>query len=182
MSPSSLGTIKLSAPRRRCSSLFGPGVRVCQTRCADGFFARSGECIQCNSSGSKCSVRAELCLECAPGYFIKNHSCVKDRGIGYFFDSVRCQLCDPNCADCEGNSKNCTSCPLPLYGEGTKCVENCTSGYKPSSTPLVRLADGRTLLEGRVEVSNSMLHLLLVSPPNVSLKGQCYTSFAVFRS
>lgn len=142
----------------RCS---GPGVRVCQTRCPDGFFAGSGVCIQCNSSCSKCNGSAVRCLECAPGYLIKRHSCVKDCGIGYFFDSVQCRPCNASCAACEGDSNNCTSCREPLYREGTKCVANCTSGYKPSSTPLVRLVNtkAKNLLGGRVEVSNSLLHL-----------------------
>lgn len=135
----------------RCS---GPGVRACQTRCPDGFFAGSGVCIQCNSSCSKCNGSAVRCLECAPGYLIKHHSCVKDCGIGYFFDSVQCRPCNASCAACEGDSNNCTSCREPLYREGTKCVANCTSGYKPSSTPLVRLVNTRAknLLGGRVEV------------------------------
>ena len=134
----------------RCT---GPGVRSCKSTCPKGFFAKGSACAQCNSSCSTCKDAADSCVTCAPGYYKKNFTCVQDCGIGYYLDKV-CKPCDPGCADCEVTANNCTSCSRPLYREGSKCVENCTNGFKPSSTPLVRLKGGKSSLEGRVEVSS----------------------------
>lgn len=132
----------------RCT---GPGVRTCKDSCPDGFFEKGTSCLQCNASCSTCSEAADKCNTCADGFFKKNDSCVTDCGIGYYLDNV-CKQCSSSCADCEVTADNCSSCSLPLFRNGSTCVENCTYGYKPSSRPLVRLRNGNTPLEGRVEV------------------------------
>lgn len=134
----------------RCT---GPGVRTCKSTCPPGFFPKGKTCAECNFSCSTCKA-ADSCELCATGYYKKNYTCVKDCGIGYYLDTV-CKPCDPSCADCEGTANNCTSCSPPLYRQGTKCVQECSDGaFKPSSTPLVRLVNGKSSLEGRVEVSD----------------------------
>ena len=132
----------------RCT---GPGVRMCKAKCPDGFFAKGNTCQQCNFTCSTCRDSANKCVTCAQGFFKKNDTCVKTCGIGYYLDKV-CKPCTSRCADCEGKADNCTSCSPPLYRKGNDCVENCTGGFKPSSRPLVRLVNGNTPLEGRVEV------------------------------
>ena len=139
----------------RCT---GPGVQTCKNACPDGFFAQGNTCLECNASCSTCSGAADTCTKCAPGFYKKNNTCVKDCGIGYYLDTI-CKRCDRGCADCEVMATNCTSCSEPFYREGTKCVENCSSGYRPSSTPLVRLSGNKkSSLEGRVEVSVTCLY------------------------
>ena len=142
----------------RCT---GPGVRTCKKECPVGFFAKGTTCMQCNSSCRSCHDAADLCDTCAPGYYKKNVTCVKDCGVGFYLNES-CQPCDKGCADCEISAANCTSCSLPLYRQGTRCVANCTSGFKPSSMPLVRLVNGKTTIEGRVEVSTEMLHFFSI--------------------
>ena len=132
----------------RCT---GPGVRMCKSKCPEGFFSKGTSCMKCNSSCASCNRTASLCTKCAPGYFKKNDTCVKDCGVGFYLDRV-CKHCDSVCADCELRADNCTSCASPFYREGTKCVANC-SGFKPSSVPLLRLVGSQTPTEGRVEVS-----------------------------
>ncbi|KAL9986144.1 hypothetical protein ACROYT_G000235 [Oculina patagonica] len=134
----------------RCT---GPGVRTCKDKCPDGFFAKGNTCQQCNTTCGTCQGSANKCITCASGFHQKNDSCVKDCGIGYFLDKDKiCKPCYARCADCEVTADNCTSCSPPLFRNGTSCVANCTSGFKPSSRPLVRLVNGKTPLEGRVEV------------------------------
>lgn len=134
----------------RCT---GPGVRTCKSACPDGFFANGSTCSECNASCSLCRNASDVCQKCAPGYYAKNTTCVKDCGLGYYLDTI-CKPCDSTCADCEVTATNCTSCSKPLYREGSKCVQNCSTGFKPSNTPLVRLVGSKSSLEGRVEVKH----------------------------
>lgn len=139
----------------RCS---GPGIRTCQQKCPDGFYKKTGlrACFQCNISCSTCVGTPDNCQTCATGYYKKNTTCVAECGRGLFLSGDTCHKCDPSCGNCEGKPNNCTSCPKgdpPQYRKGSSCVTDCAPGYKPTSIPQVRLANGPTLFEGRVEVS-----------------------------
>ena len=136
----------------RCS---GPGIRECQDRCPDGLYARENQCFFCNISCKTCTGQADKCDVCASGYYRNGSTCLTECPVGSFLDvkGSSCHACDPTCTTCSISRDNCTSCAHPRYRSGNKCVLNCTSGYKPSSQPLIRLVKGKTSLEGRVEVS-----------------------------
>lgn len=134
----------------RCS---GPGLRTCQEFCPDGFYAKGKACFLCNDSCSTCSGASDKCHTCSNGYYMKNDECVAKCGRGYYLGlHALCRKCDPSCSSCDGKPDNCTSCDPPMYKKGSSCVTDCAPGYEPSAIPRVRLVNGRTPYEGRVEV------------------------------
>ena len=132
----------------RCT---GPGVRTCKGLCPPGFYAKGKECLFCNVSCSTCKGGPSKCSTCSEGYYKKNGTCVADCGLGYYLD-VTCKKCDSSCGSCEGKPGNCTSCNSPRYKKGSTCVTDCAPSYNPSSKPQIRLVNGPTPMEGRVEV------------------------------
>ena len=145
----------------RCS---GPGVRTCQQKCPDGFYQNAGRaCSQCNVSCSTCVGTADNCPTCSTGYHKKNYTCVGECGRGFYLAVDTCRKCNATCGSCDVTPDNCTSCDPPKYKNGTSCVTDCSPGYKPTSTPQVRLADGPTPFEGRVEVTHFLINNEIMS-------------------
>ena len=143
----------------RCS---GPGFRRCQDSCLPAQYSKGKECFHCNIACADCSESPSKCGKCAKGYFKKgNDTCVADCGYGYFLDGV-CKKCATICGDCVGKSDNCTSCQKPLYKDGQTCVKVCPK-YNPPLNPIVRLRDGKTSFEGRVEV---IFKCFAIRPPH----------------
>lgn len=136
----------------RCT---GPGIRNCQNSCPSGFYPKGKACFVCNISCSTCSGASDKCTTCSEGYYKKNNTCVANCGRGYYLDasSKMCKQCNASCGSCDGKPDACTSCDPPRYKKGSSCLTDCTPNYKPSSKPRVRLVNGPTPWEGRVEVS-----------------------------
>ncbi|XP_071953930.1 scavenger receptor cysteine-rich domain-containing protein DMBT1-like isoform X2 [Antedon mediterranea] len=136
----------------RCS---GPGVRTCIDSCPAGFYGNvtTRECIQCNDYCDECKGETDsyVCTRCAPGYQLKENDCVSDCGHGFHSSDGSCKECDASCATCHVTTSTCTSCVVPLYLQGDKCVERC-DGYSLIQLQTVRLVNGPTPTEGRVEV------------------------------
>lgn len=133
----------------RCT---GPGIRNCQQKCPGNFYEKSKACFQCNTTCNTCAGARDRCKTCSTGYFKKNETCVANCGRGFYLVGNTCLKCDASCGSCEGKPDNCTSCDSPKYRKGSNCVTDCQPGYNPSSIPHVRLVNGPTPLEGRVEV------------------------------
>ena len=64
-----------------------------------------------------------------------------------------CETCHENCLNCEDGIRDdvCTSCRDGMYLKDGKCVSSCDP--KLAKNLAIRLADGTTEYEGRVEVS-----------------------------
>ncbi|XP_074615759.1 scavenger receptor cysteine-rich type 1 protein M160-like isoform X2 [Acropora palmata] len=129
----------------------GPGIRKCEDSCPFGYFLKEKECVVCKISCSTCYGTANNCTSCDKGYYRKNGTCVADCGFGFYLDGT-CRACDKNCKTCDGAAKNCTSCEVDWFKNGSTCVSDCSPGYKPSSNSLVKIVEGDTSFEGRVEI------------------------------
>ncbi|EDO32524.1 predicted protein [Nematostella vectensis] len=133
----------------------GPGIRRCAEKCPDGQYARDTLCQMCDQSCATCVDTGTKCLKCASGYYLNGtNQCLKDCGPGYYLNGAqtKCLKCDSNCAICEESSTKCTSCQPPNFRLGNKCQADCGAGYKPAPTHGIRLVNGKTSLQGRVEV------------------------------
>lgn len=132
----------------------GPGIRKCEDSCPLGYFLKGKECVVCNISCSACYGTANNCTSCNKRYYKKNGTCVANCGTGFYLNGT-CMACDNDCKTCDRAAENCTSCKLTWFKKGSTCVKNCSPDYNPSSNPLVRIVNGPTTFEGRVEVSTS---------------------------
>lgn len=138
----------------RCS---GPDVsRLCVTECGNGFYQvpNTSECQLCDATCKTCSDHADKCVTCEAPRFLRSDQCVKDCGVGYYGDTRTrtCQPCSPYCKNCEdGDSNNlCNSCFDGTFLMNGRCVTGCEPLL--SKNLAIRLVDGPTPFEGRVEV------------------------------
>lgn len=145
----------------KCS---GPDLSTrCVSNCEPGFYDTKTTCKRCLPQCKECLGKAERCSSCNPPYFLEFSDCVKECPFSKFGNTKnrKCEPCDKQCQSCYNGETNnlCKSCREGLFLKGMKCVEDCgemkpVSSLFPSKLkkPLVRLVDGNSKQEGRVEV------------------------------
>ncbi|XP_030832325.1 scavenger receptor cysteine-rich type 1 protein M160 isoform X1 [Strongylocentrotus purpuratus] len=139
----------------RCS---GPDVtRLCVSECGDGFYQVPGtlECQLCDATCKTCSERSDNCQTCDAPRFLRSNQCLEDCGFAYY-GNIRtrtCQACSPYCKNCMDGDTNdvCSSCLDGTLLQNGRCVSFCTEPLLSKHLP-IRLVDGATPFEGRVEV------------------------------
>ncbi|XP_033096494.1 scavenger receptor cysteine-rich domain superfamily protein-like [Anneissia japonica] len=139
----------------RCS---GPDrSRLCVSSCGDGYYRvpNSNQCQLCSEDCRTCYKVETHCLTCSHPRFLDGNKCVEICPAGYYgnLDSRTCKPCNSNCRNCENGINNdiCTSCHDGMFLSDRKtCIESCAP-YLSKNMP-IRLADGNTPFEGRVEV------------------------------
>ncbi|XP_071477442.1 antigen WC1.1-like [Diadema antillarum] len=139
----------------RCS---GPDVtRMCVKSCGDGYYQVPGtnQCELCDPECNTCAERADNCLSCDAPRYLLNDRCVEDCGIGFYgYSRTRtCEPCSPYCKNCGDGDRDdaCTSCPDNTFLSNGRCISSCPAPLL-SKKLAIRIVDGTTPYEGRVEV------------------------------
>ncbi|XP_041464478.1 deleted in malignant brain tumors 1 protein-like [Lytechinus variegatus] len=139
----------------RCS---GPDVsRLCVSECGDGFYQvpSTSECQLCDVTCKTCSERSDRCMTCDAPRFLRSDQCLEDCGFGFYGDirTRTCQPCSPYCKNCMDGDTNdvCSSCLDGTFLQNGRCVTTCTEPLLSKHLP-IRIVDGTTPFEGRVEV------------------------------
>ena len=127
------------------------------SECGDGFYQVPGtsECQLCDATCKTCSERSDNCQTCDAPRFLRSNQCLEDCGFAYY-GNIRtrtCQPCSPYCKNCMDGDTNdaCSSCLDGTFLQKGKCVTLCTELPLSKHLP-IRLVDGATPFEGRVEV------------------------------
>lgn len=140
----------------------GPDVsRLCVDTCGDGYYRVPGtnQCELCSEDCKSCLESSDHCLSCEYPRFLRDGNCVLNCGTnhhGHTWNRL-CERCHENCLNCEDGDRNdvCTSCHDGMYLQDGNCVASCDP--RLAKNLAVRLADGLSVYEGRVEVSQQFL-------------------------
>ncbi len=138
----------------RCS---GPDVsRLCVQSCGDGYFQvpNTNRCELCSEECRSCGKSADHCTSCEHPRFLRDGKCVENCGVHFHGNtwSRVCEECQEDCQNCEDGVRNdiCSSCNDGMYLKDGKCVSSCDP--KLAKNQAIRLVDGPSAYEGRVEV------------------------------
>ena len=130
----------------------------CTQSCSDGLFGQplsSQGCQRCAGSCLTCRGKESLCSSCHESSFLYNFTCVTQCPPGYFKNALTraCNPCHNDCKTCAGTALNCTSCAKQKYLDNNRCQATCSPLFTINTGESdVRLRNGRTPLEGRVEI------------------------------
>ncbi|XP_072039098.1 scavenger receptor cysteine-rich domain-containing protein DMBT1-like [Amphiura filiformis] len=138
----------------RCS---GPDVsQLCVKTCGDGYYRvpNTNRCELCSEDCRTCQDSADHCLSCEHPRFLRDAKCMENCGVNFHGNTWTriCEKCHENCLNCIDDDQNdiCTSCRDGMYLKDGKCVSSCDP--KLAKNLAIRLADGPSEYEGRVEV------------------------------
>eukprot|EP00117_Sycon_ciliatum_P010401 scpid20566/ scgid12315/ Deleted in malignant brain tumors 1 protein; Hensin len=140
------------------------------------------QCVRCSMECRRCASQFDHCTSCHAPSLLHGTDCVPTCPGGYYGDEVlqACRRCHASCEECSGpTASDCVSCSMPTYlypnaiansssssssssssgaaggvagsGPGV-CVESCSPGFISAPSATVRLVDGASSLQGRVEV------------------------------
>lgn len=100
---------------------------------------------------SDCGLKPNI-SNCPEGEMLYENICLKKCPAGYYNDKGKCTHCLNTCATCENT--HCSSCGNSFLTLEGSCSKQCKppSMAKNSSSLRTRLVQGRSSLEGRVEV------------------------------
>ncbi|XP_065188629.1 proprotein convertase subtilisin/kexin type 5-like [Sycon ciliatum] len=134
----------------------GSSAKRCVRICSDGLYRPPwSTCQRCSGNCGTCSYGASACTGCNTGTFLYNSECITHCPWGFFKDYrlQKCSSCAGSCLSCASSASACTSCHPGYYLENNTCTAQCgpqrfALHYKAS----VRLVNGKTPLEGRVEM------------------------------
>ncbi|XP_035999655.1 proprotein convertase subtilisin/kexin type 5b isoform X2 [Fundulus heteroclitus] len=123
----SCGTDRFDVPRYLFES-------QCREACPEGFFHSAGmRCEQCPAECISC-VAAERCVQCSPGYKLKNSLCVQlECSTGKVSNQEDgCLPCDEGCKKCKLDDSGdqtqktvCMECEDGYYQFGNDCHQSC---------------------------------------------------------
>ncbi|EGR33996.1 leishmanolysin family protein, putative [Ichthyophthirius multifiliis] len=124
------------------SGLFLNPDNTCKSDCPQGLFGRSGKCLPCDSSCSRCTgPSANECTKCQFLTLLQENQCVEqcNEKYGYSFNqaSGKCEsemsrICQGNCQYChKKNSPLCYTCKTGFFFyQGDKsCLSKCPLGF-----------------------------------------------------
>ncbi|XP_065188627.1 deleted in malignant brain tumors 1 protein-like [Sycon ciliatum] len=134
----------------------GSSAKRCVSVCSDGLYGTPlSTCKRCSGNCRTCINTASTCTGCNTETFLYNSECITQCPRGFFKDYrlQKCSSCDGSCLSCASSASSCTSCHPGYYLENNTCTAQCgpqrfALDYKAS----VRLVNGKTPLEGRVEM------------------------------
>ncbi|KAI8478938.1 Immunoglobulin super DCC subclass member 3, partial [Branchiostoma belcheri] len=143
----------------RCSGPDKSRVCVTSAECSDGYFVSvdGKSCGKCSFNCLRCQGDPDHCIACSEGQFLNPdmNRCVDYCLQGYYGDQATgtCKKCSSQCADCRDSPTTCIQCPAPKYlSMENTCVDNCGSGFIMRGSDEIRLVNGSSIFEGRVEV------------------------------
>ncbi|XP_065188628.1 scavenger receptor cysteine-rich type 1 protein M160-like [Sycon ciliatum] len=128
----------------------------CVSVCSDGYFRTPlSTCQRCSGNCRTCINTTSTCTGCNTETVLYNSECITQCPRGFVKDGrlQKCSSCDDSCLSCASSASSCTSCRPGYYLENSTCTAQCgpqrfALDYKAS----VRLVNGKTPLEGRVEM------------------------------
>ncbi|KAL4506331.1 hypothetical protein ABPG73_017065 [Tetrahymena malaccensis] len=113
--------------------------------CFDGFYLKSGKCLQCTQPCKNCQFNDTYCTSCIQYYGLDSSTnqclllcpigckeCSNQNGFsscsscidGYYLTNGQCLLCQNPCLTCQNDAQNCLSC-IKQY----KLITNTQSNY-----------------------------------------------------
>lgn len=97
----------------------------CYKLCPDKTYSRDSimSCVSCATSCLSCTE--DECLYCDEGFFLKDGSCVRDCGQGFYIDEINreCDTCYRTCESCTGpDYDECATCKADFLLKNDKCV------------------------------------------------------------
>lgn len=161
---------------------------TCLDHCPLGSYSDSQRrCQECIDPNCKhCSSGGEYCLQCADGMVLEhlkcrtkctlglfklNGECRAECPEGHFGDiaSRSCKPCESLCRTCTSPGNRCTSCFAGFFLRDETCVRSCgfdKVAVMHRADNNVRLMEGKTPLDGRVEVlhDGELNHSLSYNP------------------
>ena len=121
--------------------------------CSVGFYRIEGVCKRCSGDCAGCSNET-VCTSCRTGTYLYQGQCPISCPLNLYANqnTLRCERCDASCLTCQNVSTYCTSCNEGLYLRGSECHKDCSDQYAVTQEKSLRLVDGKTKFEGRIEL------------------------------
>ena len=127
--------------------------RCVQRTCSVGFYRSGDNCKRCSGDCAGCSSET-VCTSCRTGTYLYQGKCPTSCPLNLYTNqnTLRCERCDASCLTCKNVSTYCTSCNEGMYLRGSECRKDCGDQFAVTQEKTLRLVNGKTKFEGRIEV------------------------------